>query len=489
MRVVGRNEVCPCGSGKRYKHCHGAPSTQPPTAASASATPLSTQQRMAIAVSAHQRGDAAAAEAIYREAIAREPGNSVAQHYLGVIEYQRGALAAALPLLEASTAAVRDEPEFHNNLGLAYAASDREADAIAEYRAALALKPDHAVAWNNLGLALQATNDVTGATDAFRRAISIKPDFAHAHWNLALVLLLAGRFEQGFAEYDWRLALPELGKGRHAYPGPAWDGGEAQRQTLLLYAEQGLGDAVQFARYATALAARGARVVIACPPALRLLLATVPGVAEIAAGDTPLPRYDAHVALLSLPRALRTTVASIPGDVPYIRIAQPRREAMRAMLAERGEGLKVGISWAGNRAHSNDRNRSMPLAALAPLFDIAGVAWQSLQHGAAAEQLVGFSGAPQIAPLAANMTLDDTASLLAELDLVISVDTSIAHIAGALARPCWVMLPFAPDWRWMLDRDDSPWYPTLRLFRQSAPREWAGVVARIAAELTALARR
>jgi tetratricopeptide (TPR) repeat protein len=483
--AVGRNDPCPCGSGKRYKHCHGAVGA--PSATPSGATPPSTQQRMAAALAKHQRGDSAAAEAIYRDVLAREPAHAVARHYLGVIEYQRGALDAALPLLEASAAAVREEPEFHNNLGLAYAAADREPDAIAEYRAALALKPDHAVAWNNLGLALQSINDIAGATDAFRRAIAIAPAFAHARWNLALVLLLAGHFDEGFAEYDWRLALPELGKGRHVYSGPEWDGGDARGKTLLLYAEQGLGDAVQFARYATLLAARGARVVIACPAALRALLASAPGVAEVVIGDAPLPRYDAHIALLSLPRALRTDLGSIPVEVPYIKVAPQQREAVRALLAQRGGGLNVGIAWAGNRTHSNDRNRSIPLTTLAPLFSLPGVAWQSLQHGEAAAQLMALPEAQRIVPLATDTTLADTAALIAELDLVISVDTSIVHLAGALARPCWVMLPYAPDWRWMLGRDDSPWYPTLRLFRQDEPRAWAGVVERVTAELGALA--
>jgi tetratricopeptide (TPR) repeat protein len=486
--AVGRNDPCPCGSGKRYKHCHGVPGTHETAVASANSVHASTQQRMTSAVSSQQRGDTAAAEAIYRDVLAREPGHPVAQHYLGVIEYQRGALAMALPLLEASTAALREEPEFHNNLGLAYAASDREPDAIAEYRAAIALKADHAVAWNNLGLALQSINDVAGATDAFRRAIAIDARFAHAHWNLALVLLLAGRFDEGFAEYDWRLALPELGKGKHAYPGAAWDGGDVRAKTLLLYAEQGLGDAVQFARFAAVLAERGARVIIACQPALHALLMTVPGVADVISNDAELPRYDAHIALLSLPRLLCTDVGSIPAHVPYIDAASARRDAMRAMLARQTGRLKVGVAWAGNKMHTNDRNRSLPLTTLAPLFDLPGIAWQSLQYGDSAAQLAALPGAQRIAPLPATTTLADTAALIAELDLIVSVDTAIAHLAGALARPCWVMLPFAPDWRWMLGHDDSPWYPTLRLFRQGAAHDWSGVIARIASELTSLAQ-
>jgi tetratricopeptide (TPR) repeat protein len=483
MPVVNRNDPCPCGSGKRYKHCHGA-------AGAASSAPIparsSADERVASALSAHQRGDTHAAEALYRNVLAGEPGHAVAQHYLGVLEYQRGAIDAALPLLERSIGAIPNEPEFRNNLGLAYAAADREADALAQYRAALELRPDYAVAWNNLGLTLQAINDIAGATAAFRRAIDSKPDFAHAHWNLALVLLLAGSFEEGWIEYDWRLALPELGKGRHTYLGPTWDGRPMHGKTLLLYAEQGLGDALQFARYATPIAASGTRVLIHCPEPLQALLASVRGVDQVIVGDAPLPPFDAHVALLSLPRALGTTPATIPAAVPYVRAADERRAEARANLAARSERWKIGIAWAGSKAHTNDRNRSCSLAFLVPLFRVADIAWYSLQQGDAAAEVGATPRAEGLVPLVEGTKLDDTAALIAELDLIISVDTSIVHLAGALARPCWVLLPFAPDWRWMLGRDDSPWYPTLRLFRQPRPRDWPTVVTRVTSELQLL---
>ncbi len=284
---------------------------------------------------------------------------------------------------------------------------------------------------------------------------------------------------------DWR--CPSWAGGKHVYPGPAWDGSDARGKTLLVYAEQGLGDGVQFARFATSAAERGARVILTCQPALCTLLATVSGVEQVVAGDAALPRYDAHVALLSLPHALRIDLASIPSRVPYISVPQPRRDAVRAVLALR-TGFKVGIAWAGNKGNSDDRKRSLALTTLAPLFDVPGVDWYSLQHGEPAGELAALPGAHRMAPLAPTMTLADTAALVAELDLVISVDTVIAHLAGALARPCWVMLAFAADWRW-LRGEQSPWYPTARLFRQSAPRDWSGVVTRLVAELESLTRR
>jgi Flp pilus assembly protein TadD len=477
---AGRNDPCPCGSGKRYKHCHGAAAA---VTAPASAAPAIAQQ-LRHAVTLHQRGDAEAALRIYRQVLMREPDNAIAQHFLGVIHYQRGELAEALPLLERAVVLRRDEPEFHNNLGLALAAAGRETQAISEYRSALALKPDHALAWNNLGLALQACNQVRPAIDAFRHALALDPGLAQARWNLGLALLLDGQFEEGWREYDARLALPELEGRRARYPGPRWDGSTAQDKTLLLYTEQGIGDALQFARYATPLAAMGARCVIRCSDGLAPLLATVPGVAQVVREDEPLPRYDAHLPLLSLPRLLGTGGA-IPATVPYVTVPDVKRAAARAALARSPAPRKVGLVWAGNPAQANDRNRSIALSELVPLFAVPDIAWFSLQHGERAAQIANTRGADALVPLPPEATLLDTAALVAELDLVISVCTSIAHLAGALAKPTWVLLAFAADWRWRLEREDSAWYPTMRLFRQTSPRAWPPVVARVAAELVA----
>jgi Tfp pilus assembly protein PilF len=476
--VPGRNDPCPCGSGKRYKHCHGG---------AENAAPVAAQHELQWAIGLHRQGDIGTAERTYREVLSIDPDNSLARHYLGVVHYQRKELGAALPLLETSVKASAHEPEFHNNLGLAYAAADREADALDAYRTALSLQPDYAAAWNNLGLALQSTNDVDGAIDAFRRAITLEPDFAHAHWNLALAFLLDGQFSAGWNEYEWRLRLPELGRDRHSYSGPPWNGSATAGRTILLYAEQGLGDAIQFVRYATWLARDGARVLIRCAEPLRPLLASVDGVAQVILENEPLPRYDAHLPLMSLPRAFGTRLESIPAGVPYIVPADDTRKAAREALASLRQPLKAGIAWAGSKTHSNDRNRSCALATLAPLLDLPDIAWFSLQHGDAAPQIDAIAATSRLVPLAAGATLEATAALIAELDLVISVDTSIAHLAGAMARPCWVLLPFAPDWRWMLRRTDSPWYPTMRLFRQPRPREWSPVVSTIAVELAALA--
>ncbi|HUH94184.1 MAG TPA: DUF5672 family protein [Casimicrobiaceae bacterium] len=476
---VGRNDPCPCGSGKRYKRCHGASS------------PAQTDtdvlgQRLQEAISRHRRGtseDRSAAESIYREVLSEQPDNATAQHFLGVTHYQRGEIDAAVPLLERAAAAQPREAEFHNNLGLAYAAADRDQDATAEYRAALELRPDHATAWNNLGLVLQAQNDTRDAIEAFRNALAFAPDFTQARWNLSLALLLDGRFEEGWCEYDARLALPELGRDRHRLPGTLWDGRDLGGGTLLLAVEQGLGDALQFARYATLLHAKGMRCVIRCPASLAPLLETVPGVAEVSVDGDPLPRYDAYLPLLSAPRLVRTRTDTIPGSVPYIQVPKARRAAARAAIQRAPTRLRIGLRWAGNPAYANDRNRSMTLAALAPLLELPDITWFSLQDGQAAGQIASVSAKDRVVPLPAGTPLVDTAALVAELDLIVTSDTAIAHLAGALAKPTWVIVPFAPDWRWQLERDDSPWYPTARLFRPPAPRAWSSVISRICGEL------
>ena len=488
--AAGRNDPCPCGSGKRYKNCHGALAANGPQSGAlrspdlppAAALDLRVQQAIAL----HQQGDTATAERIYREALAVQPAHPLAQHFLGVILYQRQDVAAALPLLQRSVEAVPAEPEFHNNLGLALAAGEREQEAIASFRAALALKAGHAVAWNNLGLALQSINDVDGAIAAFRRAIALQPDFEHAHWNLALALLLDGQYAEGWREYESRFALPELGKDRHAFAGPTWDGASPAGKTLLLYTEQGLGDALQFARFVAPLARAGARCIVYCPQSLAPLLATAPGVAQTVSDPAPLPHYDAHLPLLSLPRILGTTAEAIPADVPYVAVAPERRAAVRASLHASPQRLNVGIVWTGNPANPSNRIRSVPLDALDPLFEVEGIDWYSLQQGRTTPDFSPAARKARLRPLPAGWSLVDTAALVSELDLVISVCTSIAHLSGALGRPTWTMLACAADWRWLQDRADSPWYPTMRLFRQPHPRDWSAVARSIAFELRAL---
>ncbi len=477
--TAGRNEPCPCGSGKKFKQCHGA--------LDAGATPAGLapdpDAQVRAALAAHQAGNIDAAEHGYRAILELTPSHPLASHYLGVVLYQRDRLDEAIPLLERAAADHSQEPEFHSNLGLALAAADRHDDAIAAYQRTLRLKPDHAIARNNLGLALQAAARLPAAIAAFREAIALVPDFAQAHWNLSLALLAQGEFAEGWREYEWRLQTPELARRERTYAGPRWDGVARTGQTLLVTAEQGLGDMVQFIRFAQPLAERGMRVLVSGQRPLGRLLATAAGVAQVFADDDAPPAYDAHVPVLSLAGALGIGATTIPATVPYLRADTARRGDVAAALAPYADKLRVGIAWTGSRHNANDRRRSILLRVLAPLFDVPGAAWFSLHRDQDEQDIAAVAAASALVRLPARNDFDGTAALVAELDLVIGVDTSLVHLAGALARPVWILLPFAADWRWQIDRTDSSWYPTARLFRQPRPGDWDAVVRDIATAL------
>lgn len=481
--AVGRNDPCPCGSGRKYKQCHGALGAD--SAPSPALPPPDAEAIVRNALAAHQRGDLDGAERGYRAALATLPADPLATHYLGVILYQRQRLAEAMPLLERAAAAVPQEPEFHNNLGLALAAADRNDEAVAAYRRALSLKPDHAVAWNNLGLALQAANRLPEAVAAFRDALARVPDFAQAHWNLALALLAHREFAEGWRQYEWRLKIPELARQERQYAGPRWDGTVRSGQTLLVTAEQGLGDTLQFIRFTRLLAERGVRVLVSAQRPLVELLASAPGVTAVYGPDDALPIYDAHTPVMAVAGALGVSAATIPAEVPYLAANPARCAEIGAALAAHTGLRKIGLAWSGSKHNANDRRRSVALAMLAPLFAVPGVAWFSLQRDEDESDVSVVPAATALTRLPARNDFGGAAALVAELDLVVSVDTSIAHLAGALARPAWILLPFAPDWRWQLNRHDSPWYPTVRLFRQPHPGDWDAVVQNVVAELSA----
>ena len=331
---IGRNDPCPCGSGKRYKQCHGSPdamrraapaSAEPPpdsrlvpaAAASAPATAAASADVLAATgVDAHRRNALAEAEQHYRAALASAPEHPLALHYLGVVLYQRNQLAEALVLLDRAADLVPDEPEFHNNRGLALAAARRVDDAVAAFRRTLALKPTHAGAHNNLGLALDASGEADAAIGAYLRALELDPQFVQAHWNLGLALLRQGRYAEGWREYEWRLRAAELKPFLRELPGKRWTGGDVAGRTLLLTAEQGLGDTLQNLRFAGSIAARGAHVKVAVQAPLVALAAGAPGVVEAVAIDGPLPAYDAHASLMSVPGVLGVTPETIATPVP-----------------------------------------------------------------------------------------------------------------------------------------------------------------------------
>jgi hypothetical protein len=428
----------------------------------------------------HQGGRLFQAASLYEQVLRVDPGHAVALHYMGVVRMQEGRTEEAEPLLRRSLTLRPDTPDFHNNLGLCLRAGDRLEEAVACYRQALAIRPDYVEGLNNLGLDLQQLGKSEEARRCFEEAIRFRPDFPQAHWNLGLALLLLGDYSRGWAEYEWRLRCREFKVGGAAPAGvPAWQSEPLAGKTLLLLREQGNGDNFQFIRYARPLAEAGARVLVDATPDTAELLASAPGVAGVVRRGDPVPAVDCHCPMLSLPHRCRHLLPGIPGGIPYLSVPPARLEKWKVRLASRGMP-RVGLVWAGSPTHANDRNRSCRLRDWLPLLETPGVGWYGLQKGPAAGQLAELP-AGLVDDLDAEIAdYADTAAALACLDLVISVDTSVAHLAGALGRPCWVLLPYAPDFRWLLAREDTPWYPSLRLFRQAEAGDWAAVIGRLA---------
>lgn len=477
---VGRNDRCPCGSGKRYKQCHGSEqSATPQPTARQTLHAADAEALVQRAILAHRQGDVAAAERDYRAAIALDADAAYALHYLGVIHYQHGRYDDARALIARSLALRPQEAEFHNNAGLLDTATDRIDAAIGAFDATLARRPDHCAAWNNLGLAHTQRNDLAAAVDAYQHAIALAPDFAAARWNLALAELARGNYAAGWRDYDARLAIPALSGTAAPVTGTRYRGGALQGRRLLLTAEQGLGDALQFIRFAQNFAARGALVIAQVPMALQRLCANAAGVTASVAVTDPLPPFDVHLPLMSSAAVLAIEPAAVTTAVPYLFAEAARIAHWQEVVDARPERLKVGLSWAGNPRHVNDRRRSCPLSMLAPLLELDGVSWYSLQHIDGEDQIAGLPAAQALQLTDARHNFDDKAALMQALDLVISVDTSTAHLAGALGLPLWVLLPFAADWRWGIAGDTTPWYPQARLFRQSSMLDWHEVIARM----------
>jgi tetratricopeptide (TPR) repeat protein len=373
-------------------------------------------------------------------------------------------------------------PEALNNLALLLRTAGQTREAEVHLRKALAIRPDYAAAWNNLGNLCVELSRIAEAARCYSSAISIDHEYAEAHTNRALISLLQGAFEQGWQEYEWRWKQP--GAEVRRLPQPEWDGAAMEGKTILLHSEQGAGDTIQFIRYARLLHRQGAKVLVHCQESLRTLLEGMPEVAQVFSGPVPTPEFDVHAPLMSLPRLFGTRIDSIPGSIPeetpYLRplpgLTVPQDLASCSKF-------RVGLVWRGNPNHRNDRNRSVPLEQLQDLVAIEGARFFSLQVGPtpAEDQWLRSRAIFDLCPVLSNYAA--TAGCLAELDLLITVDTSVAHLAGALGRPVWTLLPACNDWRWLQDREDTPWYPSMRLFRQKGLRNWRPVADRVASDL------
>jgi tetratricopeptide (TPR) repeat protein len=452
--------------------------------------------------------------AAYRRAVALAPRAARLHNGLGIALTRLTPSSAAVvgaqgghcrhdlsDAIAAFRSAIDIDPDFyeaHNNLGNALRESGRLVEAEEHLRRALALKPDYAEAHNNLGVVMVKRRRIAEAVASYNRALRLKPDYGEAHLNRALAWLAAGDFRQGWMEYEWRWRCLGFKELRCAQP--RWDGGLIDGKTILLWAEQGLGDTFQFVRYARLVRQRGARVLLRAPRALHPLLSRTAGVERLLAEDEDLPPFDCHAPLASLPRLFATTLEDVPGAEPYL---FPNERLVADWKGRIGEiappesTFTIGIAWQGNPSFAADRQRSIPLACLLPLADIPGVRLISLQKGPGSEQLDAMVPGPRSSAISdfrpqldeAHGAFMDTAALLANLDLVVTSDTALAHLAGGMGVPVGVLLPHAADWRWLMEVDRSPWYPTMCLFRQAQPGDWDEVVQRVAASVQRLVER
>jgi tetratricopeptide (TPR) repeat protein len=453
----------------------------------------------------------------YRRALDADPGSAPALHNLGVALARLGRLTEALDCYDRAIAIKPDYPSAYNNRGAALAAMLRTHEALASYERAIALRPGYAVAFNNRGIALWALERYAEAVASCERAIALEPGYADAHynrgnalrelqrheeaaasyeraialdpgnapahWNLADSRLLQGDFARGWPEYEWRWKLGDRRGAKREFGRPLWLGeAPLAGRTILLHAELGLGDTLQFCRYAAQVAQLGARVVLEVQPALAPLLRGLEGVDEIVAAGERLPPFDVHCPLMSLPLAFKSDLGNIPASIPYVRSDPGRAAAWRARLGA-ARRPRVGMVWSGSGGLANDK-RSMTLAQMLPLAR-DGAEWVSLQQEVSQADAAWLDSRDDIRHFGGELRdFADTAALVELMDVVLAVDTSVAHLAGAMGKPVWILLPHVPhDWRWLLDRDDSVWYPSARLFRQSAAGDWDGVVRWVSVEL------
>jgi tetratricopeptide (TPR) repeat protein len=419
-----------------------------------------------------QSGDLQEALHACQRAIAIDPRRPDSFMELAGLHAQLYDFAAVENACRRAVALRPDWADAHVNLGSALFRQSLPEEAKACFHRAIALQPNHVYAWKNLAAARRSLADYAGAIAAYRTARIIAPDFAEAWRDEALMHLMLGDFQTGWPQYEWRWRVPVRGAPNIA--GRVWNGAHCPNETVLLHCEQGLGDTIQFLRYVPLVAARAGRVILCVPATLRRIAESIDADVQVLTIGDVLPAFDSHAYLMSLPALFATTPETIP-SAPYLQVLADDVASWKQRMLSIPRP-RVGLVWAGNPAQESDAQRSMPLAALDVLRSVPGVTFVGLQYPPVTPSLP-----TDLAPSIADFT--DTAAILEDIDLLIAVDTATAHLAGALGRPVWVLLAFVADWRWFLDRDDSPWYPTMRLFRQRQRGDWEGVVTRVAAEL------
>jgi tetratricopeptide (TPR) repeat protein len=460
-----------------------------------------------LANALHQQGKLDEAVAHCREALRLRRKYPPALVNLGNALLDQGKVEEAVDCFQQALGVDPELAEAHSNLGSALTRQDKLQEAVASYREALRQKPNYAGAHYNLGTVFQMQGQLNDALASYEQALRSDGQFADAHFNRALLWLLQGNWAAGWAEYEWRWAQHKF--ARRNFAQPLWDGGDLGGRSILLHAEQGLGDTIQFMRYVPLVKPHNGHVILECPPALTPLLRGYHRCDQLVAHGAALPAFDVQAPLLSLPGIFRTTLETIPATVPYLHANTGLVEKWRQKMCDlRGSmcdvkktpsdieprtsnvehAFRVGIAWQGAPGFRHDDRRSIALTQFAPLARVEGIQLVSLQKGAGVDQLRALAGLFPVSVLSDSLdeaagAFMDTAAVMRNLDLVVSSDTAIAHLAGALGVPVWVALPLVPDWRWLLERPDSPWYPTMRLFRQNCYGDWHSVFENMANEL------
>jgi tetratricopeptide (TPR) repeat protein len=414
--------------------------------------------------------------------LARKPAHFEARLNSGLARAKLENLERALADFDAALALSPQHPVAHFNRGVVLIKLGRYAEAVAANERAVAATPDYVAAWLNRGMALAQLRRFEEAIASYGEVLTRRQDNADAHFNRALTLLTIGDYRAGFADYEWRWRRTsepaQKNRGRRLWLGEF----PLHGKTILLHAEQGLGDTIQFARYAPLLAAQGAKVVLEVQPELKSLLSRLDGVTTVVARGAAPPPFDVHCPLGSLPLASKTELPVVPAQIPYLAADQAHLRKWSARI-EKLPRPRIALAWAGNPAHDNDRNRSIALSTLAPLLAMPA-SFISIQRDVRSSDAAQLAATTQLTHLGGELAdFNDTAAVLSLCDLLITADTAPAHLAGAMGRPVWVLVPFAPDWRWMLDGETTPWYPTARVFRQSALADWNAVIARAASAL------
>lgn len=417
----------------------------------------------------------------YQQVLKFQPHHLQALNNLGIVWDTLGDTHQAVDCFKMALHYQPNFPEALNNCGNVLLKQGTPLLALAYYEQALSLNPEYVEALCNLGGGLHQVGRLEAALDMLQKAQFLCPDFPSAHYNESLIRLLLGDYPLGFKKFEWRWLSKDIKP--HGHEQPLWNGQPLPEATILVHCEQGFGDSIHFIRYVQQVKSLVGQVVVLCSAPLQRLLQTVPGIDRLVCQPDPIPHCDYQVPLLSLPYSLGTTLETIPNAVPYLK-PDPNIMARFASRLERIKTVKIGIAWRGNPQQKNDGNRSMDPKNLVRLLDVPGCTFINLQKGGTDSDRNIFVEHPHWIDWTAELSdFADTAALIAQLDLVISVDTSVIHLTGALGQPGWAMLAAVPDWRWLLDRTDCPWYPTLHLFRQSQSYDWEKVVDRVIAQL------